>query len=116
MASPYNRYGAWSHKSTPLWPSQAECSSRRVDYLSYIANSARASIRDFILMNELFLTMFRGVIDVGLPYYLFVWSSRNLPTYRCESGDDSVYAWGGLVATLFNALEKLAICQWSMPI
>lgn len=109
----------WSEtvRSSPLWPSQG----RALLYVGIVAIAmlqiqARTSIRDFKIMNELFLTMFRGVIDVGLPYYLFVWSRKTLVDLPVKTSTVlGLFSLGALTSLVFNALEKGAMCGWSLP-
>lgn len=76
---------------------------------------ARCAIKDFGVMNEIFLYMFRGIIDVGLPYFLYVFASRRfsqLPLTIAEIFQ--IFCAGALLSYPLNILDKLALGGWSL--
>ncbi|MFN8658777.1 MAG: hypothetical protein U0105_20750 [Candidatus Obscuribacterales bacterium] len=77
--------------------------------------AARTVVKDFKVTNEIFLVMFRGIIDIGLPYFLYVLSVRRferlpirvLRVFQC-------FCAGALATFPFNVLDKLALSDWSL--
>lgn len=54
---------------SPAWPSAGRlCLYAAVVLFCLLEVNARAIPGDFRVMDEIFLVMFRGVVDVGLPY------------------------------------------------
>ena len=102
--------------STPKWPKEGRFTIfGAVTTLVILQIYARASCKDFKLMNEFFLCMFRGVIDFGMPYYLLMWSSKRLD--RIPTSIPSMlghFVCGALCALAFNAIEKLSAAGWSI--
>lgn len=105
-----------SSKSSPYWPSAGRLAVYSgIATIALLDIHARSACKDFKLMNELFLTMFRGVIDVGLPYYFLVWTSKKVETIPVKiSTLLGLFSLGGLVSFTFNALEKLAGAGWNV--
>lgn len=105
-----------SSRSSPLWPSAGRLAVYSgIAMIAILDIHARSACKDFKLMNELFLTMFRGVIDVGLPYYFLVWTSRRVETLPVKiSTMLGVFSLGALTSFAFNILEKLAAAGWSV--
>lgn len=106
-----------STRSTPCWPSAGRLAIYGgIATIALLDIHARSAAKDFKLMNELFLTMFRGVIDVGLPYYFLVWTSKRIETVPVKiSTLLGLFSLGALVSFAFNVLEKLSSCAWSLP-
>ncbi|MBX3075337.1 hypothetical protein KF913_15515 [Candidatus Obscuribacterales bacterium] len=106
-----------SSKSSPCWPSAGRLAIYSgIATIALLDIHARSACKDFKLMNELFLTMFRGVIDVGLPYYFLVWTSKKVENIPVKiSTLLGLFSLGALASFLFNALEKLAAASWNVP-
>ena len=104
-----------SSKSSPCWPSAGRLAVYSgIATIALLDIHARSASKDFKLMNELFLTMFRGVIDVGLPYYFLVWTSKKVETIPVKiSTLLGLFSLGALVSFTFNALEKFAASGWT---
>lgn len=66
-------------ESSAAWPASGRIAIFGAAMLFLLlAMNARATIRDELARNEVFLTLFLGVIDVGLPYALFVYADRRI--------------------------------------
>jgi hypothetical protein len=105
-----------SSKSSPCWPSAGRLAIYSgLATIALLDIHARSACQDFKLMNELFLTMFRGVIDVGLPYYFLVWTSRRVENIPVKiSTLLGLFSLGALTSFAFNVLEKFAGSGWSV--
>lgn len=105
-----------SLKDSQRWPSRGRMAiyGSLVSLLVLQVNG-RALCGDYRIVNEIFLTMFRGVIDIGLPYYLLLWANKKIknarvPLARLLTG----FAIGGICSLAMNALDKLAASSWSL--
>ncbi len=105
-----------SIKSSPAWPSAGRLAVYGgIATFAILEIHARSACKDFKLMNELFLTMFHGVIDVGLPYYFLVWASNRVDKLPVKiSTMLGLFSLGALASFAFNILEKFAGAGWSM--
>lgn len=97
-----------SINDSPMWPSRGRLAIYGgIVGLIILQVNARASCFDYRIVNELFLTMFRGVIDVGLPYYFLLWANRRIKEATPPVGFLlGVYSAGAAASMLFNALDK----------
>lgn len=107
---------AMCSQSTRSWPKGGRiglyCGSIS---LCLLMIAARTVVKDFKVTNEIFLIMFQGIIDIGLPYFLYVLSVRRferlpirvLRIFQC-------FCAGALLTFPFNILDKLALSNWSM--
>lgn len=106
-----------STKSSPLWPSRGRLAVYSgVVGLCLLEIFARASMQDYRVMNEIFLCMFRGVIEVGPAYYLYLWAGKHLKTLPVSvKSIFSNFCLGALTALLLNSLDKLSAAsfRWS---
>ncbi|RTL37604.1 MAG: hypothetical protein EKK48_23240 [Candidatus Melainabacteria bacterium] len=107
-----------SSKSSPAWPSPGRLAVYGgIALFALLEIFARTACKDFKLMNEIFLAMFHGVIDIGLPYYFLVWTTnrvKKLPlTIPPLLG---VFCLGALTGLAFNVLEKFCAVGWSIPL
>lgn len=76
---------------------------------------ARCAIKDYGVMNEIFLYMFRGIIDVGLPYFLYVFASRRFQQLPLKIAEIfQIFCAGALLTYPLNILDKLALGGWSL--
>ncbi len=76
---------------------------------------ARCAIRDFGVMNEIFLYMFRGIIDVGLPYFLYVFACRRFGELPLNVARIfRIFCLGALLTYPLNILDKLALGGWTL--
>ena len=74
---------------------------------------SRAAMQDFKIMDEIFMSMQRGLIDVGLPYFLYVYAGRRLKELPVALGTIfGAFCAGALISMPLNALNKLSICKW----
>jgi hypothetical protein len=105
-----------SSKSSPCWPASGRLAVYSgIALMAILDIHARSACKDFNLMNKLFLEMFRGVIDVGLPYFFLVWTSKRVETMPVKiSTLLGVFSLGAITAFAFNALEKLAAAGWNV--
>jgi hypothetical protein len=77
---------------------------------------ARCAIKDYGVMNEIFLYMFRGIIDVGLPYFLYVFASRRFQQLPLRIAEIfQIFCAGAILTYPLNVLDKLALGGWSWP-
>ncbi len=75
---------------------------------------ARSAIADYRVMNEIFLYMFRGIIDVGLPYFLYVFASRRFSQLPLKIGEIfQIFCLGAILTYPLNVLDKLALGGWT---
>lgn len=105
-----------SCKSSPAWPAAGRLAVYGgIATFAILDIHARSACKDFKLMNELFLTMFHGVIDVGLPYYFLVWATNRLGKLPVKiSTMLGLFSLGAVASFGFNVLEKYAGAGWSM--
>lgn len=104
-----------SLNSSPAWPSKGRFALYGgVVTLIILQVNARATSHDYRIVNELFLVMFRGVIDVGLPYYLLIWANKRTQVSPPVPLLLGTFAAGGITSMIFNALDKLAGSGWSL--
>lgn len=101
--------------SSPWWPHAARIAIYGAGVLFVLMPlHARAALHDRILPNEIFLYLFFGVIDLGLPYYLFVYAQKRfkeLPlTIPAMLG---LFGIGALLSVPLIVLDKLAAASWS---
>ena len=97
--------------SSRLWPAQG----RQLLYSGFVCLcllelSARTIVHDYNVSNEIFLMMFRGIIDVGIPYFMFVFATRKLnrlpiSTLRLFQS----FCLGALFTLPMNVLDKFAL-------
>lgn len=104
-----------STKSSTLWPARGRLAIYAgICALAILEIHTRAASQDFTVANELFLTMFHGVIDVGLPYFFLVWASKKLKTLPTRvPAMLGMLCLGGVVSLSFNFLDKFATAGWS---
>lgn len=105
-----------SSKSSPLWPASGRLAVYSgIAAIALLDIHARSACQDFKVMNELFLDMFRGVIDFGLPYYFLVWTSKKVDQLPAKiSTLLGIFSLGALTSFAFNVLEKLAGAGWNV--
>jgi hypothetical protein len=74
----------------------------------------RAAVHDHTISSEIYLYLFFGIVDLGLPYYLFIYAGRRfrrLPlTAPALLG---VFGVGAALSVPFTLLDKLAASGWS---
>lgn len=105
-----------SLSSSPMWPAAGRLATYAgILSLVMLEINAKAASGDFRITNQLFLTMFRGVIDVGLPYYFLIWASRRMKDLTIETATIfKAFVAGSLFSFLFNLLDKFAACGFSI--
>ncbi|MEN6317274.1 MAG: hypothetical protein ABFD82_00755 [Syntrophaceae bacterium] len=75
----------------------------------------RAAVHDRTLSNEIFLYLFFGIIDLGLPYYLFVYADRRFRRMPLSaSALLGIFGIGAAISVPFTILDKLAAAGWSI--
>lgn len=101
-------------QSSPAWPSRGRLPIfAGVLTLALLEIHSRGASKDIKVVNELFLVMFRGAIDVGLPYFLFTWVSRRVPRLPVTiPAMLSLFSIGALTAFAFNVLDKAACSNY----
>ncbi|MDZ4834416.1 MAG: hypothetical protein SGJ27_11620 [Candidatus Melainabacteria bacterium] len=105
-----------SSKSSPCWPASGRLAVYSgIALIAILDIHARSASRDFRVMNELFMEMFRGVIDVGLPYYFLVWTSKKVEDLPVKiSTLLGIFSLGAVTSFVFNIFEKLAGARWNV--
>ncbi|MHC1725034.1 MAG: hypothetical protein AB9866_03250 [Syntrophobacteraceae bacterium] len=103
--------------STPMWPASARIPAYGALLLFILLLfHARTAIRDFTVLNEFFYYLFRGIIDVGIPYTLYVYAGRRLgETPVPLSRLFAFFCLGGAITIPLAVMDKLAKVQWSWP-
>lgn len=102
-----------SMNSSRLWPSRGRLAIyAAIVSLCILEIHARVACQDFRITNEIFLAMFRGVIEVGPPYYLYLFASRRISASATQPVSlkliFSYFCLGALASMAGNVLEKLA--------
>ncbi len=78
---------------------------------------ARAALHDGRLPNEIFLSLFFGVVDLGLPYYLFVYAQRRFKELPLSiAAMLGLFGIGALLSVPLIVLDKLAAADWSASV
>jgi hypothetical protein len=105
-----------SVRSSPMWPAVGRFAMYSgITLFCLLEIHARTAARDFRVANEVFLSMFRGVIDFGLPYFLYLYTSSRFPQLPVKlSTLFGVYICGALMSLALNAGDKLAVAGWSI--
>ncbi len=103
-------------EDSPRWPAPARLAVfGSLQLLVMLDLHARAASHDPRLMNDTFLYLFRGVVDVGLPYALYVWASRRLPTVPVPTHRVlAAFCTGALFNLPLAALDKLVLAGGSL--
>lgn len=75
---------------------------------------SRCAIGDMRVMNEIFLYMFRGIIDVGLPYFLYVFATRRFAVLPLKLSEIfALFVAGAVLSYPLNVIDKFALGGWS---
>jgi hypothetical protein len=101
-----------SRQSSKLWPERGRILIyAAIVGLCVLEIHARLASLDFRINNEIFLAMFKGVIEVGPPYYLYILANKRLTTLPIKpSSLFKFFALGGLLSGLSNLFDKLLFC------
>jgi hypothetical protein len=102
--------------SSPWWPQSARIAIYGAGLLFVLMPlHARAALHDATLPNEIFLYLFFGVIDLGLPYYLYVYASRRFEQLPLSVPQMlGLFGIGALLSVPLIVLDKLASANWSV--
>ncbi len=69
----------FSLRSSPAWPQEGRVALYgSVLLFVLLAIHTRAALSDTRIVDEIFLSMLRGIVDVGLPVFLFAFAERRL--------------------------------------
>ena len=103
--------------SSPMWPASARLPAYGALLLFILLQfHARTAIRDFKALNEIFFFLFRGVIDVGFPFMLYVYAGRRLGELPVPlSRLFAFFCLGGAITIPLAVMDKLAEVHWSWP-
>lgn len=103
-----------SAQSSALWPDRGRLPIYgSILIFALLEIHSRGALQDFKVSNELFLIMERGIVDVGLPYFLWVYARRRFSELPASVAlVFCTFCLGALIALPFNALDKLAVCNW----
>lgn len=101
-----------SRQTSKLWPERGRILIyAAIVGLCVLEIHARLASLDFRINNEIFLAMFKGVIEVGPPYYLYILANKRLTTLPIKpSSLFKFFALGGLLSGLSNLFDKLSFC------
>ncbi|MBX9941817.1 MAG: hypothetical protein K2Y32_21300 [Candidatus Obscuribacterales bacterium] len=101
-----------SRQSSKLWPERGRILIyAAIVGLCVLEMHARLASLDFRINNEIFLAMFKGVLEVGPPYYLYLLANKRLTTLPIKpSSLFKFFALGGLLSGLSNLFDKLSFC------
>ncbi|MBX9570292.1 MAG: hypothetical protein K2X77_15440 [Candidatus Obscuribacterales bacterium] len=103
-------------ESSRLWPAQG----RQLLYSGFVCLclleiAARTSVQDYNVSNEIFLMMFRGIIDVGIPYFLFVFATRKLDQLPISTLRlFQAFCLGAVFTFPMNILDKFSLSGGTM--
>lgn len=99
-----------SLKSSPLWPAIGRLPIYGgIMTFCFLEIFARSALKDFNVTNELFLALFRGVIDIGLPYFFYLYALARLGKLPLHlSSLFTAFCLGGLFSFPINVLDKFA--------
>lgn len=103
-------------ESSRLWPAQG----RQLLYSGFVCLclleiAARTTVHDYNVSNEVFLMMFRGIIDVGIPYFLFVFATRRLKKLPISTLRlFQAFCLGAVFTFPMNILDKFALSGGTM--
>jgi len=99
-----------SLKSSPLWPAIGRLPIYGgIMTFCFLEIFARAALKDFNVTNELFLALFRGVIDIGLPYFFYLYALARLGKLPLHlSSLFTSFCLGALFSFPVNVLDKFA--------
>lgn len=103
-------------ESSRLWPAQG----RQLLYSGFVCLclleiAARTTVHDYGVSNEVFLMMFRGIIDVGIPYFLFVFATRRLKKLPISTLRlFQAFCLGAAFTFPINILDKFALSGGSV--
>jgi hypothetical protein len=105
-----------SLRSSPLWPAIGRLPVYGgLMTFCFLEIFARASVKDFNVTNELFLSLFRGVIDIGLPYFIYLYALARLPQLPLRLASlFGAFCLGALFSFPINVLDKFAGAGWSI--
>lgn len=75
----------------------------------------RAAVHDSTLSSEIYLYLFFGIIDLGLPYYLYVYAGQRFQRMPFSATALlGLFCIGAVLSVPFTILDKLAASGWSM--
>jgi hypothetical protein len=75
----------------------------------------RGAVHDSTLSKEIYLYLFFGVIDLGLPYYLYVYASQRFNQMPFSAPTLlGIFGIGAALSVPFTILDKLAVSGWSI--
>jgi len=106
-----------STKSSPMWPASARLPAYGALLLFILLQfHAGTAIRDFKVLNDIFFFLFRGIVDVGIPFVLYVYARRRLGDLPVPlSRLFAFFCLGGAITIPLAVLDKLAMARWSWP-
>jgi hypothetical protein len=98
-----------SSRGSAGWPQEGRIALYGAVLLFVLLNlHARAAAGDSKVVDEVFLYLFRGIIDVGLPYFLYVYAGRRFKELPVPAGRLFAAFCAGAFWTLpLNALDRL---------
>jgi hypothetical protein len=104
-----------SKQSSPMWPDSARLPAYGALLLFVLLEfHARTAIRDYNVLNEIFYYLFRGIVDVGLPFVLYVYAGRQFSELPVPlSRLFGFFCFGGACTIPMTILDKLAVHHWS---
>lgn len=102
-------------RDSPAWPRSGRLALFGATLLlGLLAIHARALAGDPLLSHEVFLYLFRGILDVGLPYFLYVYAGRTMGQLPLSPGRLlAVFAAGAALTIPLAVLDRLALAGWN---
>jgi hypothetical protein len=106
---------AYLASESPWWPSRSRVALYgAVLMFVLLPIHARAALRDQTLTNEIFLYLFFGSLNFGLPFYLYLYATRRLRPLQLRA--TTALGWillGAAVSVALIVGDKLAVAGWS---
>jgi hypothetical protein len=104
-----------SMRGTRWWPANARTAMFGGVFLFVLLDiHARGAVADRRAVQLILWYLFRGIVDLGLPYFLFVYAASRmkepLPVPRLIAS----FAAGGVMALLLNCLDKVVAAGGSL--
>ncbi|MGQ0642642.1 MAG: hypothetical protein ACT4P6_18015, partial [Gemmatimonadaceae bacterium] len=101
--------------SSRWWPQAARVAIYAAGLLFVLTPlHARAALHDARLPNEIFLYLFFGVVDLGLPDYLYVYAQRRFSALPLSvPAMLGLFCAGIALSVPLTLLDKLAVADWS---
>ena len=100
-----------SRRSSPRWPAAGRLALFGGLFLFVLLDiHSRAALHDAQALDVVFFSTFRGLLEFGVPYWLFLYAGRSVARLPVRLPRlIGAYAAGAAGAALLNAADKLAV-------